>query len=83
MKKLLFVGILIFIIHGCLVQREISNCEYLTIRQIQQNYRLSKKECILIIKAAENNEIESRYDIESKCWKYDNNIDYSLFRLAK
>lgn len=72
MKNILWGLILVFNIQGCLVQREISNFEYLTIRQIQQ-----------IIKAAENNELYSRYDIESKCWKYDNNIDYSLFRLAK
>lgn len=83
MKNILWGLILVFNIQGCLVQREISNFEYLTIRQIQQKYKLSKKECILIIKAAENNELYSRYDIESKCWKYDNNIDYSLFRLAK
>lgn len=56
---------------------------YLTINEIKTKYQLTYKECRIIIKAAEQNEIDCKYDLNKECWTYNDTIDYSLFKFAK
>lgn len=84
MKKILII-FLIICCQSCLVQYKmpISTLNYLTIREIKEEYSLSNKECRLIIDAAENDEIDCKYNYILQCWTYDYKIDYNLFKLAR
>lgn len=81
MKKILII--LLFFLSSCMIQFKIPYNSYLTIYEIKDQYNLTYKECRAIITAAENNELDSKYDPKKECWTYDNTIDYSLFKFAK
>jgi hypothetical protein len=66
-----------------MIQLKIPYNSYLSIYDIKKKYNLTYRECRAIITAAENNELDSKYDIGKECWTYDNTIDYSLFKFAK
>lgn len=83
MKKLLWIIVLIMSLQCCLIQYKIPSSDYLTIKEIKYSYNLTNEECRLIIKAAENNELDCKYNLKLECWTYDNKINYNLFRLAK
>lgn len=83
MKKLLWVIVLTFSLQACLIQYKIPSSDYLTIKEIKHSYDLTNTECRLIIKAAENNELDCKYNLKLECWTYDNKIDYNLFKLAE
>jgi len=82
MKKIILF-ILVLTLNSCLIQLKVPNNDYLTIQEIKSAYNLSYKECRTIIKVAENNEINCKYDIIKECWTYDNTIDYNIFKLAE
>ena len=82
-KRITALGFLLIFLTSCMMQLRIPYNSYLTISEIKSKYQLTYKECRAIIKAAELNEIDCKYDINKECWRYDDAIDYSFFRFGK